>query len=243
MAHATTGKAFRRLARSMLLAACVAATAGCAHAPAHDHAADASLPNLGLVKAKLLDYGKNDYANDLARAAAAAEKYVVTRAPQVANPALVLDIDETSLSNYAQLVANDFGYIKKGGCQFLPEGPCGTLSWDELGHATAIAPTLQLFDAAQRAGAKVFFVTGRREAERKWTEANLAAAGYRGWQQLVMKPDALDATAAVYKTAVRADIESNGYTIIANVGDQQSDLDGGHAERIFKLPNPFYFIN
>jgi acid phosphatase len=242
MAHATAGKTFRRLARAMLLAACIAG-AGCAHAPAHDHGAGASLPNLGLVKAKLLDYGKSDYANDLATVAAAAEKYVVTRAPQVARPALVLDIDETSLSNYAQLVANDFGYIKKGGCEFLPEGPCGTLKWDELGNATAIAPTLRLFSAAQRAGIKVFFVTGRREAERKWTEANLAAAGYHGWQQLDMKPDGLNATAAVYKTAARAAIELKGYTIIANVGDQQSDLDGGHAERVFKLPNPFYFIN
>ena len=31
-------------------------------------------------------------------------------------------------------------------------------------------------------------------------------------------------------------------TIIASVGDQWSDLDGGYAERVFKLPNPFYFI-
>jgi hypothetical protein len=31
-------------------------------------------------------------------------------------------------------------------------------------------------------------------------------------------------------------------TIIANVGDQESDLAGGHAERMFKIPNPFDFI-
>jgi acid phosphatase len=28
--------------------------------------------------------------------------------------------------------------------------------------------------------------------------------------------------------------------IIANMGDQASDLAGGHAEKTFKLPNPFY---
>jgi acid phosphatase len=28
-----------------------------------------------------------------------------------------------------------------------------------------------------------------------------------------------------------------------NIGDQESDLDGGHADRDFKLPNPFYFIS
>jgi hypothetical protein len=27
-----------------------------------------------------------------------------------------------------------------------------------------------------------------------------------------------------------------------NVGDQQSDLDGGFAEKAFRVPNPFYFI-
>jgi len=29
---------------------------------------------------------------------------------------------------------------------------------------------------------------------------------------------------------------------VANVGDQLSDLAGGHAGRDFKLPNPFYHI-
>ena len=38
-------------------------------------------------------------------------------------------------------------------------------------------------------------------------------------------------------------IEKHGYDIVANVGDQQSDLDGGHADGDFKLPDPFYFIS
>jgi hypothetical protein len=33
-----------------------------------------------------------------------------------------------------------------------------------------------------------------------------------------------------------------GYTIIANMGDQFSDLEGGFSERTYKLPNPFYYI-
>jgi HAD superfamily, subfamily IIIB (Acid phosphatase) len=45
-----------------------------------------------------------------------------------------------------------------------------------------------------------------------------------------------------HKTKARIDIESRGFTIVANIGDQESDLVGGHAERAFKLPNPFYFI-
>jgi hypothetical protein len=33
-------------------------------------------------------------------------------------------------------------------------------------------------------------------------------------------------------------MEERGFTIVANIGDQASDLANGHAERAFKLPNP-----
>jgi acid phosphatase len=36
--------------------------------------------------------------------------------------------------------------------------------------------------------------------------------------------------------------ERAGRTIIANIGDQMSDLNGGYAERTFKLADPFYLI-
>jgi hypothetical protein len=49
-------------------------------------------------------------------------------------------------------------------------------------------------------------------------------------------------SAADFKTPIRERIEKEGYTIIANVGDQSSDLAGGHAEMTFLLPNPFYRI-
>jgi hypothetical protein len=45
-----------------------------------------------------------------------------------------------------------------------------------------------------------------------------------------------------YKSATRAHIESLGYDIVANFGDQFSDLVGGHADRTFKMPNPNYFL-
>jgi acid phosphatase len=232
------------LARLAILVFAIHAGA-CAHAPpqrAHDAGRAAPSQNLGLLKADLLAYGNGAYFRDIAEIDAAAEKYVAMRAPHAKNPALVLDIDETALSNWPQLVANDFGYFKKGKCEFLPEGPCGTLEWDKLGEAAAIEPTRQLFDAARSAGVKVFFVTGRHEFEREATESNLSSRGYHGWEAVVMKPNGDGTVAAIWKAGARADIETRGFTIIANVGDQQSDLDGGHAERTFKLPNPFYFI-
>jgi putative acid phosphatase of HAD superfamily subfamily IIIB len=36
--------------------------------------------------------------------------------------------------------------------------------------------------------------------------------------------------------------EHAGYTIVANIGDQPSNLLGGHAEKSFPLPDPFYRV-
>ena len=91
----------------------------------------------------------------------------------------------------------------------------------------------------------VFFITGRAEnsAERSATEANLHKAGYDGWQQIYMRTEKFaGSSVAPFKTWARSDIEAQGYTIIANVGDQKSDLANGHARRTFKVPNPFYYI-
>jgi predicted secreted acid phosphatase len=46
-----------------------------------------------------------------------------------------------------------------------------------------------------------------------------------------------------YKSGTRAYIEDVlGYEIVANFGDQFSDLKGGFADKTFKLPNPNYFL-
>jgi hypothetical protein len=49
-------------------------------------------------------------------------------------------------------------------------------------------------------------------------------------------------TTVHYKSATRQHIESLGYDIVGNFGDQFSDLEGGFADRTFKLPNPNYFL-
>ncbi len=45
-----------------------------------------------------------------------------------------------------------------------------------------------------------------------------------------------------YKSATRAHIESLGYDIVADFGDQFSDLKGGFTDQTFKLPNPNYYL-
>jgi HAD superfamily, subfamily IIIB (Acid phosphatase) len=60
---------------------------------------------------------------------------------------------------------------------------------------------------------------------------------------LIMEPIAAQyVSAADFKAPQRRAIQGEGYTVIANLGDQPSDLDGGYAERTFLLPNPFYRI-
>lgn len=204
--------------------------------------------NLGDVKQQARAYYKNGYQQDLQAVGAAAQEWLTFRAPQIARAALVLDIDETSLSNWPEIEANDFGYIAKGPCR-LPKGPCGAYAWDSMAKAKAIRPTLDLFKVARSVGVSVFFITGRYETERAATERNLRDAGYvdkrgkTGWTRLIMRPAGTSTpSAADFKAPERAKIEQNGYSIIANVGDQPSDLAGGHAERTFQLPNPFYRV-
>jgi hypothetical protein len=45
-----------------------------------------------------------------------------------------------------------------------------------------------------------------------------------------------------YKSGTRAYIESQGHDIVADFGDQFSDLQGGFADKVFKMPNPNYYL-
>jgi predicted secreted acid phosphatase len=199
--------------------------------------------NIDKVKDALLAYQAENYDGDVAAVFAAARAYVEGRAGEVSKPALVLDIDETSLSNWANIKANNFGFIADGACDRLPNGPCGFKTWILQGVAPPIMPALDLFNAAKAKGVAVVFITGRRDRERQATLWNLDSAGYEGWAKLVTRPDdPSHATVEAYKTEERRKLAEAGYTIIATVGDQQSDLDGGFAECKFKVPNPFYFI-
>ena len=123
------------------------------------------------------------------------------------------------------------------------DAPCGWAAWDQLGRDPAIKPTLSLFEAAKGLNVAVFFITGRPEAQRAATERNLTEAGYIGYLELFMVPANQHlASAADFKAPVRAKIERNGFDIIANVGDQPSDLRGGYSEKKFLLPDPFYLV-
>nr|WP_274612898.1 S1/P1 nuclease [Bradyrhizobium brasilense] len=214
--------------------------------------------NIDLFKKKLLYYRCASYEADVAHILSDAQRWIAARAVQVERPAIVLDIDETSLSNWPRVFKDDYAYIPNGRCEFnKPGDPCGDLDWQQSGLATAIEPTRKLYDLVRCNNqppsctkVDVFFVTGRREAEHNgefasvWTLRNLKAAGFGTIERdhLYMRdPNATDGVSD-HKTRARIDIEGRNYTIIANIGDQQSDLINEHADMTFKVPNPFYFI-
>lgn len=200
--------------------------------------------NIGDLKTEATAYyDSGAYLTELQLAAAPAIWWIDEEASRVQRPAVVFDIDETALSNWDAIQANDFGRVFDGPCTEPPKGPCGWEAWDLRGQSTVIPPTKDVFDAARRNNAAVFFITGRPESQRAATVRNLQATGYTGYAELIMEPvGAQYDSAADFKAPHRAHIEEQGYRIIANIGDQPSDLDGGFSERTYLLPNPFYRI-
>lgn len=195
--------------------------------------------NLGLVKKDVQAYHDSGaYDKELSTVIEQARRYMLSqielnkRAHIKKNLAIVLDIDETSLSNYKKMVKREFVASRRDMHREILAA-----------NAPPIMPVLALYRDALKAGVKVFFVTGRPRAETAATKANLLKAGYKDWSGLFLRPDNYQYSSIVpFKAQTRAMISKKGYTIIASIGDQYSDLLGGFTEKGFKLPNPFYYL-
>jgi predicted secreted acid phosphatase len=195
--------------------------------------------NLDLVKETYIKYhDSGEYLRDQTKVADSAMLYLKNRlATEKKSPthkkfAIVLDIDETSLSNYPDMVKMSFGGTMDQICD--AEGK---------GTDPAIKPTLELYRYAKANGVAVFFITGRYENYRDATAKNLQNVGYKDYDGLVLKPlNYHENSPAPYKTAERVKIEKQGFDIVLNMGDEPSDLAGGHADKTFKFPDPYYYI-
>ena len=180
-------------------------------------------------------YDSGDWNEAIAMQASKAKAYVAKRTHgkhAAKKPALVLDIDETALNNVACLEDQNgipYDAAVYAGCAAAYDAP-------------AFKPVLKLFKHAKDLGIKVFFITGRPEQVRAGTLQNLKAAGYTGRYRLILQPaDYAKESKVPFKSGARKQIEKRGFTIVANVGDQKSDLKGGFSERTYKLPNLIYF--
>lgn len=178
--------------------------------------AAAAAPAQTVVSAAASTTAAVDYAtwqSDVQAVIDQARPYVEQRTANTAGQklALVFDIDNTTLET-----------------DFHP--------WYEL-PTPAVKPSLDLARYARSRGVDIFFISARPGIISALTQWNLTTVGYpvSGLYTRDL-PDLFDQVSA-YKTSKRAEIESLGYTIIANVGNNDSDLVGGHAERTFKLPD------
>ena len=210
--------------------------------------------NIGQVKLDVKTYygdyldaaGKHHYSDtsrfvtDTKRQVDTAKRYLQQRLGRVGNPAIVLDVDDTSEITFGWEADNDFGF-----------DPVKQQQAIDNGTFVANKPVLELANWAAQHGVKVFFLTGRNEFQGPQSLKNLANEGYPAPAGAFFKPKTtapdylpcgLTCNTVQYKSGTRAHIEATGAHIVLNLGDQFSDLEGGYAERPVKLPNPMYFL-
>jgi predicted secreted acid phosphatase len=175
-------------------------------------------------------------------------------------PAIILDVDDTTLATWNYEIASNWAY-----------NPTTNASYVTQELFPAVPGMLSMVTGAAGEGYAIIYLTGRPATQEAATLGNLTTdgvgvdAGYPaptklsdGEDGLFTKPAVADypdylkaacagdpggsCTTVHYKSATRAHIESLGYDIVGNFGDQFSDLEGGYADHRFKLPNPNYFL-
>jgi predicted secreted acid phosphatase len=232
---------------------------------------EAGVANIDIVRQQIKNYygdplgtgtfgTSSNYAKEAKHVASSGKSYLARPYQGKKTKAILLDVDDTSLNTWNYEIASNFAYNPTTSAEFVTGQ-----------KYPAVPGMVSLVTTAQREGYAIFFLTGRPATQEAATLGNLTAdnvgvdAGYPkptalrdGEDGLFTKPAVADypaylksacasdpsgtCTTIHYKSATRAHIESLGYDIVANFGDQYSDLKGGYADRTFKLPNPTYFL-
>jgi predicted secreted acid phosphatase len=163
-------------------------------------------------------------------------------------PAIVFDADDTTLWTYDMEVAD----------MHFTFNPAEQDVWVQDQRFPATPSMVSFVNAAAAMGYSVFGLTGRNDNQKAATLGNLTKVGYKPFtadnfytkwtgvgtsvQPSYITCVTTSCTTVEYKALTRKHIESLGYTITLNVGDQWSDLQGGYAEQNLKLPNPTYYL-
>jgi predicted secreted acid phosphatase len=233
----------------------------------------------------------SNYANEARSVAAKGTKWLGSN-KKVANRAIILDVDDTTLTTWNYELYSNWDFNPTTNAAFV--GLTGT---DFTGNMFPATPgMLDLVNQAKGLGYAIFWITGRGDSQHLATIANLvsdSAAGLPDITTVTLSgktvpevdagyplPTAVDIghggfadglftkppvgsypaylnqpqfcgpsiAAGVscptiqYKSGTRAYIASLGYDIVADFGDQYSDLLGGFSGRTFKMPNPNYYL-
>src|SRR6516165_1781152 len=125
-----------RLRASVVLAGFIVGIAACTSgqrsvaatppaAPSQTATVSTDVPNLYEAQRQVDEYIRSGrYDKDVVKVTVAARAWLEERAKTAVKPAIVLDIDETSLSNWPAYRVNGWGRVVNGGCD-LQQGPCG----------------------------------------------------------------------------------------------------------------------
>jgi len=194
----------------------------------------------------------SQYAKDLARLESSAERYIDSAAHKAKHkgekPAVVFDIDDTLLLSLDYEKKTNYTYNSATWADYVAKA-----------DRPAVFGTPELVAYAESEGVEVFYNSGLKESQRAAAVANLKKVGvdinldadHMFLKDAANPPSYLSACATAaawtcttvqYKSGTRKHIESLGYDVVANFGDQYSDLEGGYADKTYKLPNPTYYV-
>ncbi len=149
------------------------------------------------------------------------------------NPTAIFDVDETALSNYGYIEKYNFGYNYNTWTDWLLEE-----------KSTQIKDVKKLYDLLIAKNVKIVFLTGRIEITCAATKNNLIAQGYTQFDTLICRSkEEQKIPTSQFKSAHRKTLTENGYNIIACIGDQRTDFEGGHTGIKVKIPNYLYDLN
>jgi predicted secreted acid phosphatase len=244
---------------------------------------------------------QSNYANEARSVAEKGDNWLSARS-KVANRAIVLDVDDTTLTTWNYELYSNWDFnpttnaIFVGLTQINPPPAAPTFSGNMF---PATPGMLDMVSHAKALGYAIFWITGRGDSQHQATVANLqndSAAGLPPIDNVTLSgktiaevdanyvaptpintghggftdglftkppvgsypayldtpefcgpfihatPQPLSCPTIQYKSGTRAYIESQGYDIVADFGDQFSDLEGGFADKTFKMPNPNYYL-
>ena len=207
----------------------------------------------------------SNYAKEAESVAARGGRYLALRAKHPSKkgrPAIVLDVDDTALANWNYEIASNWAFNPTTNGQFVTDQKFPAVP-GMVALATAAADEgYAVFFLTGRGAAQEPATLGNLTTDHVGEDAGFPQPTtlVNGEDGLFTKPavadypdylttacaaeiaEAKSCTTIHYKSATRAHIASLGYDIVANFGDQFSELKGGYAVRTFKVPNPMYYL-